>query len=326
MADRSEDIPGERTLRERVASLEERLRLAEARFDDAQVLSRVGSWELDLVTGRGWWSAETYRIFEADPATFEVTLESVLALVHPDDRAELETTYGASVRDRKPYELVHRIVLPDGRVKHVEERGTTRYGEDGRPLLSVGAVRDVTDRRRMEDALRLERSRLRAVLDALPDYVWLKDLGNRYVAMNGPAVRALGVTEAEVLGKTEREFFPAEFAELSEARDREAIEGRRLTIHERWFVCPSDGARVRLETVRTPFCDGGGVPAGVLGIARDVTHRWNAQEALRASEDKLRAMIELAPVGFGEGDPGTGAFLNVNRRMCEITGYGLEEL
>ncbi|MDO8905752.1 PAS domain S-box protein [Hydrogenophaga sp.] len=129
------------------------LKESEARLKEAQRLAHVGSWELNATTGKILWSDETYRIFEVDPASFVVTYESFLGVVHPDDRERLQEAYSRSVKTRQSYELVHRLLMPDGRVKHVRETGVSEYASE-RLLRSIGTVQDITDIRRAEEALK----------------------------------------------------------------------------------------------------------------------------------------------------------------------------
>jgi PAS domain S-box-containing protein len=120
------------------------LREREARLAEAQRLARLGSWDLDLVDNRLQWSAEIYRIFELDPARFGASYEAFLAAIHPDDREAVNRAYTESVANRTPYEITHRLRMPDGRIKYVHERCETRYDDQGRPLRSIGTVQDIT--------------------------------------------------------------------------------------------------------------------------------------------------------------------------------------
>jgi PAS domain S-box-containing protein len=133
--------------RERLAQALER---SEASLKEAQRIAQLGSWDLDLVTNTLTWSAEIYRIFEVDPREFRASYASFLAAIHPEDRSLVHETYTRSVEERTPYDLVHRLLVKDGRIKYVHERGETLYGPAGRPLRSIGTVQDVTERRRAE--------------------------------------------------------------------------------------------------------------------------------------------------------------------------------
>ncbi len=130
--------------------IEDELRKSEARLMLAQRIAHVGNWELDLVSNKLWWSDEIYRIFEVDSNNFGASYESFLAVVHPDDRDMVNSAYLNSLKSRAPYDIEHRLLLQDGRIKYVHERCETVYGSDGAPLCSVGTVQDISEWKRLK--------------------------------------------------------------------------------------------------------------------------------------------------------------------------------
>ncbi len=128
------------------------LAASEARLKEAQRLTRLGSWSHEVATGAIEWSDEVFRIFEMDPATTQPSYERFLQWVHPDDQAAVQQVYETSMRERQPYNHVHRLLMPGGRVKYVRQRGMTEY-EGDRPVRSMGTVMDITDMRNAQAAL-----------------------------------------------------------------------------------------------------------------------------------------------------------------------------
>ncbi|MDH4190591.1 MAG: PAS domain S-box protein, partial [Betaproteobacteria bacterium] len=129
------------------------LREGEERLLEAQRLAAIGSWEVDFASGQGKWSQEIFRILEVDARDFPASYRAFLEIVHPEDRAAAREAYRRSLHDRVPYESSFRLLMPDGRVKHVQERGRTSYDDTGRPVRSIGTLQDVTERKRTEEAL-----------------------------------------------------------------------------------------------------------------------------------------------------------------------------
>jgi PAS domain S-box-containing protein len=117
------------------------------RLARAEELACLGNWELDLVSGALTWSDQIFRIFEVEPQSFEPNYAFFLGLIHPEDRAVVDAAYQASVAQRTPYSVIHRLLFPDGRIKFVEENGRTEYATDGRALRSMGTVQDISQRR-----------------------------------------------------------------------------------------------------------------------------------------------------------------------------------
>jgi signal transduction histidine kinase/CheY-like chemotaxis protein len=133
---------------------EEELRRSEQGLAEAQRMAHLGNWELDLISNELIWSDEIYRIFEIDKDKFAATYEAFLNAIHPEDRDRVNNAYTESLKNRKPYEIEHRLQMPDGRIKYVNEKCETYFGEDGKPLRSIGTVHDITERKRVEDELR----------------------------------------------------------------------------------------------------------------------------------------------------------------------------
>jgi PAS domain S-box-containing protein len=138
--------------------LTQELRRREAYMAEAQRLSHIGSFGWNPETGEIAWSDETYRIFEYDRAV-EPTLDLVLERVHPEERAVFQRVIARASERATQFEHTYRLLLPDGRVKHV--RGIARVLEqsEGRPLF-IGALQDVTESKLAEEALNRARSEL----------------------------------------------------------------------------------------------------------------------------------------------------------------------
>jgi len=128
------------------------LQESEARLKEAQRLARVGSWKRDLTNEELTWSDEIFRIFEVDPSV-KPTYKTFITRVHPDDREQVTSTYQHSVDTREAYERVHRLRMPDGRIKHVRVSGFTEFAGDV-ALRSVGTVQDITEVHTAEEALK----------------------------------------------------------------------------------------------------------------------------------------------------------------------------
>jgi PAS domain S-box-containing protein len=130
---------------------EEKLVRAHATLAEAQEVARIGSWEWDIATNRVTSSNELSRLYGLPPDTLDVTLESFLERVHPEDRALIRLALEHAYRDRKPFALDHRVVLPDGFVRWLHGRGRVIVDETGRPVRMVGTAQDVTERKQLDE-------------------------------------------------------------------------------------------------------------------------------------------------------------------------------
>jgi NO-binding membrane sensor protein with MHYT domain/nitrogen-specific signal transduction histidine kinase/ActR/RegA family two-component response regulator len=150
-ADLYTDLQQENSERRRA---EEALRRSEAYLAEAQTLSHTGSFGWDTASEEIWWSAETFRIFEFDRAN-PTNLARIVQQTHPQDRAFLEQTLDRARHEKKDFDLEFRLLLPDGSVKHLQVVARASVGEAGH-LEFVGAVMDITQRKRAEEAQRVQ--------------------------------------------------------------------------------------------------------------------------------------------------------------------------
>jgi len=135
---------------------EEALRRNEMYLAEAQRLSRTGSFGWNPASGEIYWSDETYRIFECEPR-IEPTVQLVLDRTHPDDRMRLRQIIDRASVERSEFTAEHRLLMADGSVKYLRAVAHPLTGEDPESFVFVGAVMDITERKRAEE----ERERLR---------------------------------------------------------------------------------------------------------------------------------------------------------------------
>lgn len=118
---------------------EEEIIKSEKRLAEAQRVVRMGSWEWDVATGNLSWSENTYRMFGFLPREFAVTYNAFLGCVHPEDRPAVDEAVKQSLSDPKiTYSVEHRIVLPDGSMRWVHERGEVTFDGKGSPVRMIG--------------------------------------------------------------------------------------------------------------------------------------------------------------------------------------------
>lgn len=133
---------------------EEKLAASEEKLKAAQRIAGFGSWTLDHDSKALLWSDGIYRIFEIDPKDFGASYEAFLDAIHPDDRDMVNQAYTRSLETRQPYDVEHRLLMADGRIKYVHERCETHFDGNGKPLLSCGTVQDVSERKQAEAEIR----------------------------------------------------------------------------------------------------------------------------------------------------------------------------
>jgi PAS domain S-box-containing protein len=134
---------------------QEKLRQNEARLAQAQRIARMGYWEWDLKTDAVSWSEEVYRIFNQDPRKIVPSPETFFNCLHPEDREYVKKELATFISGgSNPYSVENRIVLPDGQVRLIHSEAELSYDETGKAIRALGTVRDITEERRAQEALK----------------------------------------------------------------------------------------------------------------------------------------------------------------------------
>ncbi|MBI5947280.1 MAG: PAS domain S-box protein [Chloroflexi bacterium] len=288
---------------------EDALRASEARLREAQRVAQLGSWELDLVGGALHWSDEIYRIFEIDRERFGASYEAFLDAIHPDDRDAVDQAYTSSVASRQPYEISHRLLMKDGRVKYVQERCRTHYAADGTPLRSLGTVQDITELTLASRAVEQSEETANALLNAYTDVALLIDASGTVLATNEAAERALagagGLVGSSVFG-----VLPAEAAAGGRARIADVVAtSEPATYEDQW------NGRV-FEIRLYPIVDAGGSVTRLAVYSRDVTQQREAEAELRLTHQAMESAIDAMGIAALDG---TSTYLN--RAFLDLWGF-----
>ncbi len=165
-------------------------------LNEAQQLGQLGSWEMNLARGELRWSDETYRIFELDPVQFSPSYENFLNVIHPDDRDRVNQAYTRSLTDRQPYDIQHRLLFADGRIKWVREHCSSEFDASGQPLRSVGAVQDIT-----EQHLAAEQQGIAAIAFETQTAIVITDTTPKILRVNKAFEEITGYSAAEAVGQ-----------------------------------------------------------------------------------------------------------------------------
>ena len=153
----------------------------------------------------------------------------------------------------------------------------------------VGIGRDITEQKQAEQTIANERALLRTLVDHLPVAVYLKDLAGRKTLANPVEVSYAGAaSEAEILGKTDADLFRPEVAAVFRADDQKVLDSGRAVINREGSFTKPDGSVVWFLTSKVPLRDAAGHVTGLAGINTDITDLKKSEDALRASEGKLR--------------------------------------
>jgi PAS domain S-box-containing protein len=274
---------------------ERELRKNVARLEEAQRIAHFGWWEWDLSSNRLLVSDELCRIFgvqSADIPTFQRALE----FIHPEDRPRVAEAAATDLRGGPRYDVEYRVVRPDGRVRVVHGRGDVASDDAGQPSRRFGIVQDITDLREAERELRASEARFRTFVDHAMDAFFLLDDRLTVIDVNRQACDSLGYSRDELIGMHPRDF-DAGLDESSIERLRQRIAaGETLTFETRHRR--KDGTSFPVEIRSGQFEPGG----RLLCLVRDITERKRGEDALRASEERFRTLVQFSFDAYWESD------------------------
>jgi len=293
---------------------------SEERLRTFQSIAGVGSWDWDLSSGRIDCSEEACLIFGVPCGCGPVSLEAFLALLPEEDRETVTVSINRAFAGTCSYGVEHRVLRPDGSQRSVSQSGKVFRDDSGAPVRVVSVMHDLTARKEAEKALFFEK-RYRALIENLPQRIFLKDSNSLYLSCNSSFARELGLEPTEVFGKTDYDLFPAPLAQKRLEDDARVLAAG--VPEERDEQRERDHAWVSKALI--PLKDDSGRIYGLLGVLTDITSRKRAEEQLKESEVRFRTTFEQAAVGICHISLG-GGLIRINRRFCEILGYSQDEL
>lgn len=260
----------------------------ESELREAQTLAQIGNWTADLVSGALEWSDEVYRIFGYEPGSFMPTVAAFMAAVHPDDVDKVrESERQAALTGR--HDVVHRIVRPDGGVRHVHELAQSKFDSAGKSIGLAGTVQDVTELVETENRLRETEERFMFAVEGAGDGVWDWNMQTGEMLFSRVYMAMLGYDENELPARVETwensvhpDDLPAVRVSLENYLAGRTPDYRvelRLRCKDgsyKWILC-------RGTVVRR---DRAGKPVRLIGIHGDINTRKLSEQALVAAREE----------------------------------------
>lgn len=274
-------------------------------------------WDWDLVTNKINWSDEALNMLGMTSAAPVETYSGFLKLVHPKDRPLVGEAVAHSLRDKLPYSIDLRIVLPDGDVRVIHQQGWPGF-DDGKPVLMSGSISDVTERQREERELRSRFGLLQQLINAIPIPVFHKDRDGEFIGCNKAFEDFFGLSHDDVIGKNVFDISPQELAAVSDSADKALFRNGGTQTHET-IAIDGDGNNHNVIYNKAALTNDDGTQSGLIGTMLDITERKHMESALKESEQRFRNFAESASDWLWETGKGH-RFSYLSDRVREIVG------
>ncbi len=235
------------------------------------------------------WNRGAEQIYGYSAA--EAIGQTVDFIHFPEDLPILRRDVRQPTLDRGVHDVVLRSRAKGGKEIFVEVRASVRHDEHGKPVGFVGCSNEITARLRAENILVAQQEELQLILDAVPAYIWYKDRHNRILRANQAAAASVGLTPADLEGRSTYDLYPDE-ADKYHRDDQQVIESGQPKLGIVEPLLSASGEKRWIRTDKVPYRDSSGEIIGVIVFAVDITERVQAEDALREARDSLEVRVE----------------------------------
>lgn len=297
---------------------EEALRQSEARLAEAQRIAHLGNWDWNIKTNELLWSDEVYRIFGLEIRSMTTAYHAFLNFIHPNDRQLVQSAVDAALYEKKPYNIDHRIVLPDGSIRFVHEQAEVTFNDQGEPVRMLGVVQDITERKQTEQMLKM----IRYTIDNVNDSIfWINEKG-QFINCNKTACNRLGYTREELLclsvADVDLYFPPSRWpSHWEEVQQAKVLQIESLHETKRGEVFPVEITVHSMQFGDTHY---------ICAWAHDITERKHAEKVLQESRDFINKINQVTPNVIYVYDIIEKKNFYVNEQVKTFLGYTPKEI
>jgi two-component system CheB/CheR fusion protein len=288
-------------LKNKVTELEQ----SERRLKQTQEIAHIGSWEMDLETGRNNFSDEFYRICGYEPEQVEFTSKKVEELIHPDDREKSRETVKHAIKNHTEYELEQRIERPDGNIRHILSKGKILFDDNKKARKFIRSFLDITDRKNAEISLKKSEEKFRNLFDTMIQGVVYQNHEGAILSLNPAAEEILGLSLHQLQGITlldpmwkiikedGGEFSGDQLPAMISLKTGKEVKNVIMGI----FNAKYNTYKWINVSTKPLFEPGNPKPAQVYATLEDITERFLAEQKLKRQTNQLIQSEKINAIG-----------------------------
>ncbi|BAY11512.1 PAS domain-containing protein [Calothrix sp. NIES-2098] len=267
--------------------------------------ARMGTWDWNILTNQIQWSSNLEALFGFAPGEFDGTYATFISRIHPDDRDRVLESINAAITTGADYKIEFRVLYANGDVRWALSQGKVFYDQTGQPVRMAGVDLDITERKHVEEQLRLQAQ----VLAQTHDSVISTDLNGYITSWNQGAERVFGYSAQEAIGKHIQLIYPQ--PEMLSVLENQVIAPLKAKgKHEvEVTVQRKSGELITVLLSLSLLRDRDLCPVGMIGFSMDITARKHAEAALQDNEQLLRLALSGAHAGSWDWEIHTGKII-----------------
>lgn len=301
--------------------VEQALRHSEERLRFALDSTATNWWDWNILTNDIQWSANFAQMVGRPFGSFPENLETFFSFLHPDDRDSVMEAVRLSLEEDHPYRTEFRFLHPDGQVRWVMATGTVQRDETGQATRMSGINIDISDRKVAELALQKKEATMRALFNQAFQFTGLLKPDGTVIDVNRTALEFANLELADVMNKP---FWETDWWQNSvenQAQLQRAIAQSAQGEFIRYDVENKGMDRVAIiDFSIRPIKNESDEVVLLLCEGRDITEKYEMQQALQESEERFRQNFSTTPVGNSLVTL-NGHFLEINSALCDLLGY-----
>ncbi len=267
---------------------------SEARFVQLARRSRTMLWETDALCKYTYMNDVAEEVLGYKPE--ELVGQYYSYELHPETGREAfkRVVFEIIERGEDFANLENPMLTRSGEIVWVDSSGMAVRDDAGRVVGYRGMDVDITHIKRFQEQVRMQTAMITSLMDSTPDLIFFKDVHGVYLGCNPAFADFAGYPREAIVGHSDMELFEPEVAQGFVANDQRMMARLAPRRNEEWVVSRSDGRRVLLDTLKTPYRGADGMVLGILGISRDITERSRVEQALRQQAQLQAILMELA--------------------------------
>ena len=290
--------------------LEESLRESEHFLKQTQQIAMLGTFSLD-VSSRHWVSSEILDTILGIDTDYDKTFESLIKIIHPNWQKTLSDllrfeTIGIETKFNGEFKIIR---LSDKAERWVHGIGNVEFNDKNEPIKMIGTIRDITERKHEQSLVIRTLKFTESLLKSIPIPVFFKNTTGAYTGCNEAFSNVMGVSDADIKGKTVMDLWPSEQAEIYHQNDLNLFATQKFQTYE--ATVTDSKKRIRdVIYAKNVFYDENGHLSGIVGTFLDITERKQLEESLRQSEQFLKQTQQIAMLGTFSMDVPSGNWVS----------------